>query len=532
MRHLLTLSALLVSFTASAEPTKPGLELRVKSVRDLSEYFEYIGGLAGQEEQGKQFAELIRVFGGAKGVIEGFDLNRPLGGYAVFSEAMVDSQFIVMLPVAEEKAFINLLKSRLSLEPKDEGEGLYKLTVPNVPPPIFFRFHERYACITILDPKHVDPKALLDPKSFFHSKDDAIATAVLHVDRIPAEFRKVMLGQLELRLHDLTKGNPHTDSLDRFGQWLLREAGLRAGKCLSDDVSTLTLRLELTPSRDDIALTAEITPRKGSDFSKTVRSMPLKPARSALAAETTAPVLALSLNAGVPDSLKKELASKIDALLKDVVASTPPGDREAVARTLDTFAPTLKAGDYEFGLAITGTPENGNLRLVAAARTMQGKDIVQLAREFSAFIPEDRAKFDFDVGTLPDGSLHKVTVLNDDLKRLYGSETIWAGLSDSLLLIGFEPDGEMLKKQAKLQTGTSDLLALRIGVARFLPLVDPALDADIRKDVEAAIPGITKLGADQLSLNIQGGDRLTVRLTLKGKAIQYLAKIDALKQAK
>lgn len=528
MRSLLLL-ALLACPALAAEP-KPGLEIRAKSVLEMTDYFEYLGGLAGQEEQGKQFAEMVKAFGGKKGVIEGIDLTKPIGAYAVFTPDMVDSQFVVMLPCTDEKAFVGLLKTRLSLDPEEEGQGVYKLTIPNVPPPVFFKLHEGYLCITILDAKHL--KTLLDPKAFFAAKEDALIAVHLHIDRIPAEFRKVALAQLELKINDRVAKMKDGDAGERLGHYLATEGGMKAAACVLNEGKTLSLKFNVVPKSDDLTLTATMTAKDGSDFEKILKSLANKPATAALAANAEHPVISVLLNAGAPDSMKKALADKIDEGINEAVKKAG-GDREAVEKIFDAFAPTLKAGDYELGVAITGTPAGGKLKLVGAAKATSGKEIEKLAKEFASFIPEDKAKFEFDRAKFTGGNLHKVTVLNDDLKRLYGSETVWAGISENLYVIGFEEKGDETARIANLKPGTSPMLAAKLAAARFLPLTDPSIDSKMVAEAsDEVFGGPAKPGADEIALTVTGGKELTIALTAKGKAIAFMAKIDAKKKAK
>ncbi len=530
MRRLLILLAAMAVSPLSASDKLPGLEIRVQSANDLTGYFEYVGSFAGQGEQGKQFAELIKAFGGEKGVIEGVNLKKPLGAYAVFSPGMVDSQFVVMLPVADEKAFVNLLKNRLSIEAKDEGDGLYSFTMPKVPTPFFFRLHEGYACVTVLDPKHIEPKSLLAPEAFFKEKEAALLSVVLHLDRVPEEFRKVFLAQMELKINDSKPANKNAG--EDFGFWLVTEGGMRAVTSLMNEGRTLTLKLLVAPKTDDVTLAITLTALEGSDLAKSIAALPSKPALAALAANAKNPVVAFAISAAVPASMKKELASKLDDVLDDA-AKNAGAQRDVVSRILESFAPTLKSGDYEFGVAITGEAEDGKLRLVAAAKAKDGKEVERLAREYASFVPAEQAKFEFDVAKTASGSLHKLSVYDGDLKRLYGSETVWAGIGDSLYVLGFEPKGDEAKRVASLTPGTSDMLMLRVAATRLEPLIDPSTDPGMIKDVEIEVFGdAVKPGADEAKLTVKGGEQLAITLNLKGKMVEFMTMLDAKKKAK
>src|SRR5437016_6263463 len=94
---------LLACGRASAHPNAgPTTEVRLRSVNDLVDKFEYVAGLAGKEDAVKQVRELIKVLSADGKGIEGIDPKKPMGAYAVLTKEVESSPFVIMLPVADE----------------------------------------------------------------------------------------------------------------------------------------------------------------------------------------------------------------------------------------------------------------------------------------------------------------------------------------------------------------------------------------------------------------------------------------------
>src|SRR3954452_24610935 len=107
---LLLCLALMVSWASSAptaraaddRPARPTLIIRVSSIDDLVADGRYLAELAGREEQARQLEKLVRSMTGQKGI----DSERPFGLYAKLGAGGAeDSEAVLMLPVADEKAF-------------------------------------------------------------------------------------------------------------------------------------------------------------------------------------------------------------------------------------------------------------------------------------------------------------------------------------------------------------------------------------------------------------------------------------------
>src|SRR5436305_5919976 len=162
-------TTLLATGLASAQPAEPTVEVRLRSVNDLVDKFEYVAGLAGKEDAVKQVRELIKVLSADGKGIEGIDPKKPMGAYATLAKEVETSPFVVMIPIADEDQFLKALKNRLDVTPEKGDDGTLKVAVP-ILNELHLRFTGGYLYVS-QKAKDLDAKALVTPKAFF-AKDD------------------------------------------------------------------------------------------------------------------------------------------------------------------------------------------------------------------------------------------------------------------------------------------------------------------------------------------------------------------------
>ena len=142
---LLSLVAVPGPVRAAAEEaaSTPTLVVKVRSLDGLLADIEYVAKLAGREEEAKQLQALLKSRAGPKG-LEGIDTHRPLGLYATIDANVTESTGVILVPISDEKAFLNLLES-LNFKAKKEEDSIYSVTPETLPFPIYLRFANGYA---------------------------------------------------------------------------------------------------------------------------------------------------------------------------------------------------------------------------------------------------------------------------------------------------------------------------------------------------------------------------------------------------
>jgi hypothetical protein len=531
MRSWFCLPAVLLVATGLAPAADPTLEVRVRSVNDLLARAEYLGGLVNQAEaarQGAEFARSLADLGGDRG-IEGIDPARPVGLYATLTKDVIDSPVVLMVPLASEEAFLALLTGKLNLEPKKGKGGVYEVAVPNFPAPVFFRFANRTVYITLQSAKGVEEKTLIDPKPFFAAPEDAVASVKLHLDRVPADVRKALFGQFELRLNDAkAKEEPgETPARRKLKAFALDQVASLVHTILTDG-KTVSIRLAIEPKVDELALDLMLTPAGGSGLARAVRDAGGPSAPAAVLAGVKDPVAAGSVHLALPESVRAELGPIIDALVKEEVEKAKGSERQAVRMALEAVAPTLKAGVLDAAVAVTANDSGKGLALVAGLKVAGGAGIEKTLRTFAPFIPDNQGKLEFDVKKLGELPVHRATSSDANLKDAFGTDTIWLATGGDLLLVAIEPEGKRLAAVAGAagRPTTVPPLAVELSIARLLALAEKSLAPEVMgKLTETAFAG-KPVGKDTLRLTAQGGDTLTVRAAVKGSAVRLAVIVD------
>jgi hypothetical protein len=536
MRSLFVLTAVtLLGVTAAPTPAQdkagPAVEIRLKSVNDLLDYAEYVGGLVGQEEQAKQGAAVVRAFAGEKG-IEGVDPKKPFGAYAKVTPNVADSPVVVMVPIADQEAFLGLLRNRLDLDPKKGDDGVYELKVKGFDQPVFFTFAKGYAYATVRDKKSIGGKTLIDPAEFFPDGDPAVVSVGFHIDRIPDDVRKMAFAYFELQLSkEKEKKEPGETPAQRRARGISIDAVAAAANAVMTGGKVLTARLLVSPKDDELVLDVTLTAADGSDLAKAVKSVASRKAVATAAAAVKNPVIAGAVNFGLSPEWTEKFGPVIDEVLKEVVESANPDAKDAAAKAVEVLAPTLKAGEAELGAAMTGPDADGHYKVVFAARVKDGKGVENLAREFAPFVT-DKVKAEFDGGKAAGKPLHKFTVPNPEVKKLYGSETAWWVIDDGISILSFEPDGAEAKRVAAAAPAGGEVIRVEVSAAAAASAFEKEIKPeDLKTIIAEAFDGKPPQGRDSVRFIVTGGDKLNARLTVAGRAVKLAVAMDKARKA-
>jgi hypothetical protein len=519
---------------AAAQPDAgPTVEVRLRSVNDLLDRFEYVGGLAGKDEEAKQVRDFVRVLTDDKTGIEGVDPKRPFGAYATLTKDVVDSPFVVMVPVADKDRFITMLKDRLGVEPQKADGGALKVNLPLLNEPVFLQFANDYLYASPRA-KAVEAGALVSPKTFFVKDDGAVLSAVLRIDRIPDDLKTLVLGQVELRLNqDLKKGPDGGDPVEKKLKALVFDTITGGVKTLASDAKELSAKVFIDPKTDELSAEVVLTAKTGSKLAKTFAGLAGQTSLPAGIVAAEKSVARFGVKAGLPEDVRKQFAATVDDAVAAMTKQAKPEERTMVGRVLTTLAPTIKAGELDAAATLTGPDAKGRYSLLVASAVKDGARIEELAKEVSKFAPADQVEFTFDVAKGGRFTLHKVEIKADDEKfeKLFGTKTVWLATSDDCFAVAVGPDGRAaLMKALEAKPVKAGLFVAEVALAKLMPLAHPDLKPDeLRALVKDAFGGDDAVGKDVIAVTIEGGDRLALRLKAKGKAVRLGVSIDQLR---
>ena len=367
---------------------------------------------------------------------------------------------------------------------------------------------------------------------FFPKDDPAVATVAVHIDRIPADIRKYAFSQLELQL---SKEKEKKEAGETKAQHKLKKLSIDAIASAANAVMTggkaLTTRLLVNPKDDELVLDVTLTAADGSDLGRAVKAVASRKAVATAAAAVKNPVFAGAVNFGLPPEMAEKLGPVIDEILKDAVESAKQEDKDAAAKAVEVLAPTLKAGEAEIGAAMTGPDAAGHYKVVVAARVKDGKGVENLAREFAPFVTE-KVKAEFDAGKAAGKPLHKFLVTDPGYKKLYGGEEGWWVIDDGISVLSFEPDGAEAKRVAAAAPAGGEVVRFELSAAAAAVAVEKQIKPEELKTIIAeSFDGKPPQGRDTVRFVVTGGEKLTARLTVAGRAVKLAVAMDKARKA-
>jgi len=455
----------------------------------------------------------------------GLDTKRPIGAYAILKADVESSPVVVMVPVADEKLLFESLKERVGIEPEKVDGGAFKLNVPLLNE-VYLRFADGYL-YAARDLKHLDPKGLIPPKTFFAKDDGSVVSIVVRFDRIPDDLKTFVIGQLEQQIQEqLKKDAKNKPAAEAKFAAIFGDGFVGGVKALVDEGKELRIRALADPKADELSIDVVVTARDGTDMAKRFAGLVGKTSQPAGIVASPEPVVGGGAKISLTDDQKKQLDPAIDALLAEMVKQAKPEEREHARRVLDTLAPTLKAGELDIAATVVGPNAKGKHALLAALTVKNGKEIEKLLKEFAPLIPAGAVELTFDVDSIGAYTLHKLELAQTDaaFDRVFGTKTLWLALSKDTVALSVEPGGELLRAGLKAKPAATGVVTGGVALAKAVPAFDTALKPDeVKALLKDAFGNTSATGKDSITVTVEGGAQLTTRVVVKGKAFRLAA---------
>ena len=521
-----------VAARAADKPEGPSLMLRLQSIDHLLENAEYVMALAGQEEQGKQVLGFVKLLKGEKG-IEGVDTKRPFILYATLAEKIENSEGVLMVPIADQEAFLGLLKGRVGLEIKSE-DGLYSTQAPGGAGTVFFRFANKYAYATLLNKSFIDEKKLAKPEDVDAKLASSVLSISVRVDRIPDEMKKFALGSIETKLAE-AKQQPLPNETETIKAVKEKAIDSLVGglKSVLFDGKEITFKIDIDAKKDELALEIEMTAKNGSDLSKDFADFKTKKSVAFGSLSSSKSAMMMGMNISAPGSIKKVLGPAVDEVVKMLMGMAPGEVQEIVEPLAKALKPTLKTGDLDGGFTLQGPNADNLYTVVAVGKIANGKDVESAIKDIVQKVPEPfKSAFEIDADKEGDYKLHTLKVkdqLDEKAKKIFGESDLWLAFRDDAVLFAFGPDAKKALKEAiRKSPSTGSLFKLELSVTRLIALAE-VQDAKAAKKASQDVFGKDPSG-DTLTFSVEGGDKLSLRAALKGKVIKFGVAMDKAKK--
>lgn len=528
--------AVLSTGLASAQPkaVEPTIEVRLRSVNDLVDKFEYIAGLAGKEDAAAQVREVLKALTADKKGLEGIDPKQPFGAYALLEKEVANSPFVIMVPVADEEQLLKALEKHLSVTVEKGEDGTKKVPVPLVGE-AHLRFTNGYLYVS-QKVKDLDPKALVKPAAYFGKDDGSVASLVVHIDRIPADLRDFAFGQFELGANQERKKNDDNESpAEKKFKGLIFDAMLAGTKGALDDGKDLSIKLFADPKSDDLSAEVTFSAKTGSVTAKNFTAMGAKTSLPAGIVATANPAAKGNLKLALTDGTKKEFSAAVDEALAEGLKKVPEEQQDLLKSLVAVISPTLKSGELDAAASLVGPNAKGQVQLISALGVKDGKGIEKFVKKFVedyGGLIGDFVDIKLDAEKIGDFNLHRIELkqVDEKFEKIFGTRVIWLATSDAAIAISIEPEGALIKKGLKAKAVPVALASAEASVAKLVTLAQPDLKPDeLKALIKDAFGDGPTAGKDAVTFSIEGGDQLKVKLKLKGKAIRFGAGLDLLK---
>ncbi|HSQ57494.1 MAG TPA: hypothetical protein VLM40_17360, partial [Gemmata sp.] len=458
--------------------------------------------------------------------LEGVATDRPFGAQATLTADVINSSFTLMAPIADQDRFLGLLKDRLQLSPEKTDAGTYKVEVPVINE-VHLRFANDYVYLgrTIKD---VDPKSIPTPKAFFANDDGAVGSVIVRIDQIPDEVKTFVIGQFELGLNEQRRKNVKKESpVEKAAIDWMTENVSGALKTFLDDAKELRASVYIDDKTDNLSAELTLTAKSGTTLAKNIASLAGKTSIPAAIVGGKGAAVRLTVKAELPAAAKKDLDKVVDAGIEAALKDVPEDQKALAERVLKTIAPSLKSGAIDAAVSFTPRAKGGYTLIVAGA-VKKGNDIESLAKDlakqFGPMIGE-AVEFKFDVEKIGSFNLHQVTInaMPPDVQKVFGTNKVWVAASEDYIAVSIEPDGTALRTGLKANPAPVPAFSLEVAGAQLVPLVAKNLNADeVKAVLKDTFGDESPAGKDTLSITATGGDKLSVKGTLKGKVVRML----------
>lgn len=513
---------------ASAKATT--LTVRLRSIDGLVSDAIFLAKAAGKAEEARQIDGVLQALITDEG-LKGIDTKRPLGAYSILSADVIGSVNVVLVPIANEKAFLDFLEV-LNLKVKMDKSGVYTVSPAQIPVSIHFRFANKYAYITAPEKNAIADKAeLLDPARVL-ADDPSLLLASVNFQQIPDELKQFFLGQVDVKLGEAQDKKPAQETEAQ------KAARLQFIKELSHNIESVVkeggkLEMRLLLDQQARTLSTEWSLGAKAKSKLSANLVELGERKSLFAGLKTSDTAAFTLlHLALPAELRKVLEPVIDeTIATSLEKEKDEAKRAAADKLLAALKPTLKAGELDAGFSIIGPSNDKLYTFIGALKLTKAEGLDQAFRDLIKLVPDrERELIKFDVEKVAGVSIHQLDAqktFKDDARATLGDNPLYVAIrSDAVWLTG-GPDGlKVLKAALKTKSAAAPIFQLEISLSRLAQLMGNRDAERTKQIVQAAQELLTKDGEDRVIAVVQGGKELKATFNVKTAALQFLAKVD------
>lgn len=523
-----TLAILLISIlslmglkaTAQEKKSQPTLALRFQSINRLQENIYFLAESVGKKEEARQVEGLLKLMTGPKG-LEGIDPEKPFGLYGYLGPNIVDSDVVGLIPIADEKAFLDMLK-KLNL-PANKGDGeIYTVNIPNSPFPLLFRFKNGYMCATVRDEKAISDKTLLAPKDILQPEKTGVLSLTLNIAGIPDDLIKNIVPQIELMVAQAKQNKkPNETPVETKLREETAEYMMQTIVQLLTQGEEFMVKLDMDRKSGDIELAVGLEGKKGTDLAKGIAGAGAqKSLGAAIRGKNSA--LHAHLNALIPDYMKKEIIrSGLEEAGKVIAAEKDEGKKKAAKELLDAMTPALQKGLIDVAADIQIQP-NGKYGFLLAAQMEKSSKLEDWVKNIHKELP-DAEKKKLEINQDKEGSvnLHKITFpMAPEDEKLFGSGTAYVAFAENKILFAVGENARQIIGTALKATPVSGaMMEFELSFLKASGLMTKQF-SKAREVAEKIFKETPE--ADKIKYSLSAGEKLSLKVGIKSTVLGFM----------
>ena len=500
---------------------KPTFVIRVASIDTLMGHVFQIAKAIGREGEVQMAEALLKNFTGGGG-IEGLDTKKPWGMYGKIGPGGIDSEGVLLLPIADQKKFLAFLE-KLG-QKAEEKKGIYTLNIDQSPFPLFFRFEKGYLWGTIRDEKSIDPATLPATEEFLAASKTGAMSLTFDFSAIPDEIKKMVVGQIEVAMGQAKeKAISEKDPIKRKGQLVGAEAAGKTVVQVMNEGGELALKMDLEKASNDLVMELSFSGKPGSPLARDIATLGARKGVSGgLVGADSA--YYLGMNVGLSDSFAKLLTESFNQGVADALANEPDAKKKEFGLKIsDAFRKLVSSGVIDYGADIRGPDANGKYNIIGAVGFPDARKLESVIRELRNEVPELAQVIQLDVAKTEKVTIHRIAVepLPKEISDIVGNTPILVGFSEDAVYFGLGSDGQKnIEKQAEKGKTTAPILAFDMHLAKMVNIFsksDPKMIAAAKKAFDG------KSASDLVEIKVASGEKLVVRASMKTQVIAFFS---------
>ncbi|MEO2090910.1 MAG: hypothetical protein ABGY75_15630, partial [Gemmataceae bacterium] len=221
--------------------------------------------------------------------------------------------------------------------------------------------------------------------------------------------KKTVYGQLELKLKE-NNANLTANAVQKLINAFLADVAVDTVKTVLMDGDKFSLTLDVDPKADDWKLAVGLTPKPGTTLEKTLAGFADRESAAAGVGMAAGAASKQVINFQLPPETTKKFAAVVEAVAKQAQDDAKESDKPVAKLFADALVPTLKAGDFQFGLRIDQPAGGKKAGGLMALKTVGGEKFGELATIMAVGLPKAAGSLTSNTDSLGERKLHKLSL--------------------------------------------------------------------------------------------------------------------------